>query len=174
MVSVKGATAGQSVGFTYDGCAVANLRYGAHPVADDLHEKVRRCTASRARAWRSRPSRRDACQVYRASATRAKSSHLRLRRFNQQRLTANRTNLMPKWGPDPRTLAYTSADGISGDLHHAARRPSSARPAAVPDIHNMLPAVSPDGTKVAPRRRAAPPTDIDIWVVDLVGKNFQT
>ena len=41
MVSVKGATAGQSVGFTYDGCSVANPRYCAHFIADDLHTKIR-------------------------------------------------------------------------------------------------------------------------------------
>ena len=85
-------------------------------------------------------------------------------------------NIMPKWGPDPRTLAYTSyVIGLPGHLRHAARRPPAARGprAGNDDMHNMLPAISPDGTKVAfASTRGTSNGHWDIWVVERDGNEL--
>jgi TolB protein len=180
MVSVKGATAGQSAGFTYDGCAVANPRYCAHFIADDLHEKIRKVQGV-ARTRLAFTSDRDATQMPgRVPGVGNQGKELYISDydgFNQQRLTANRNlNLMPKWGPDPRTLAYTSYVTGFQEIYitQLDGRPPLRPAGGNSDIHNMLPAVSPDGSKVAfASTRSTNNGHWDIWVVDLVGKNFQ-
>jgi len=180
MVSVKGATAGQSAGFTYDGCAVANPRYCAHFIADDLHEKIRKVQGV-ARTRLAFTSDRDATQMpgrVPGAGNQGKELYISdYDGFNQQRLTANRNlNLMPKWGPDPRTLAYTSYVTGFQEIYitQLDGRPPLRPAGGNSDIHNMLPAVSPDGSKVAfASTRSTNNGHWDIWVVDLVGKNFQ-
>ena len=180
LVSVKGANAGQSLGFTYDGCAVANPRYCAHFIADDIHKKVRNVDGV-ARTRLAFTSDRDATQMPgRVPGVGNQGKELYISDydgFNQQRLTANRNlNLMPKWGPDPRTIAYTSYVTGFQEIYitQLDGRPPIRPAGGNADIHNMLPAVSPDGTKVAfASTRGNNNGHWDIWVVDVGGKNFQ-
>lgn len=180
MVSVRGPNAGQSVGFTYDGCMVANPRYCAHFIADDLHEKVRNVVGV-ARTRLAFTSDRDATQMpgrVQGAGNQGKEIYLSdYDGFNPLRLTANRNlNIMPKWGPDPRTLAYTSYVSGFQDIYvtlldgRAPLKPAGGND----DIHNMLAAISPDGTKVAhASTRGGSAGHWDIWVVDRDGRNLR-
>jgi TolB protein len=178
LVSVRGPNVGQSAGFTYDGCAVANPRYCAHFISDDIHDKVRGVQGV-ARTRLAFTSDRDATQMPgRVQGTGNQGKELYLSDYdgaNQLRLTVNRNlNITPKWGPDPRTLAYTSYVSGYQDVYVTILdgRPPSRPASGDSDIHNMLPAISPDGTKIAyASTRGGSGGHWDIWVVDRDGRN---
>ncbi len=180
MVNVRGQSAGDSVGFTYDGCQVTNPRYCAHYIADDLHAKLRNVEGV-ARTRFAFTSDRDATQMPgRVPGVGNQGKELYISDYdgaNQQRVTVNRNlNITPKWGPDPRTLAYTSYVSGYQDIYvilldgRAPTRPGAGND----DVHNMLPAISPDGTKVAfASTRGGTAGHWDIWVVSRDGSGMR-
>jgi TolB protein len=180
MVNARGPVAGDSVGFTYDGCQVSNPRYCAHYISDDLHLKMRNVEGV-ARTRFAFTSDRDAQQMPgRVPGAGNQGKELYISDYdgaNQQRLTVNRNlNITPKWGPDPRTLAYTSYVTGYQDIYvilldgRAPTRPGAGND----DVHNMLPAISPDGSKVAfASTRGGTAGHWDIWVVNRDGSGLR-
>ena len=96
---------------------------------------------------------------------------------NQMRLTVNRNlNISPKWGPDPRMLGYTSYVTGYPDVYvtlldgRAPLKPGGG----TDEVHNMLPAISPNGNRVAyASTRGSTSGHWDIWVADRDGRNMQ-
>ena len=177
MVSVGSGTAGQlGTGFQYDGCQVSNPRYCAHFISDDIHAKLRNVEGV-ARTKLAFTSDRDASRMTgRLVENAGQGKEIYISDYdgaNQQRVTANRNlNITPKWGPDPRTLAYTSYVSGFQDIYITTfDGRSPLKPAGGnDDVHNMLPAISPDGSKIAfASTRGSSSGYLDIWVVNRDG-----
>jgi TolB protein len=175
MVSVK-ANPGR-VGWpamSYEGCTVANVRYCAHSISDDIHRTIRGVEGI-ARTKIAFTSDRAAIRMTgRPTAGAGAGKEIYIMDYdgaNPRPATANRSlNLHATWSPDGQQLAYTTYARGTPDIFVAslyeARAP--ARPAASPaEVHNYFPAISPDNTKMAFARAGG--GNFDIWVVNRDG-----
>jgi len=177
LVHMKGATAGKVVfGRTYSGCTLANPRFCAHSIADDLHREYRTLTgvartriafisdrdAQRA-TGRPLPDGGPAKEVYVMDYDGARPA----------RITRHRSlSIAPAWGPDGRTLAFVSYTSNYPDIYLTLLdgRPATRPAKGTESIHNYTPAISPDGTKIAfMSSRAGQTGNYDIWVVNRDG-----
>jgi TolB protein len=175
MVNVK-STPGKLGGpaMSYEGCTVANVRYCAHSIADDLHRTMRGVEGV-ARTKIAFTSDRAAQRMTgRPTAGAGAGKEIYIMDYdgaNPRPATANRSlNLHASWSPDGQQLAYTTYARGTPDIFLAslfeARTPQ--RPAASPDdVHNYFPAISPDNTKLAFARAGA--GNFDVWVVNRDG-----
>lgn len=163
---------------SFGGCTLAAIRYCAHTIADDMHKEIRALNGIArtrlafvsdrdAEALQGRPYDSQGKEIYIADYD----------GFGQRRITANKwLNLSPTWGPDARTLAYTTyTSGRYPDIYVTmldGRAP--VRPAGGTEtIHNYMPAVSPDGRRIAfASSRGMTAGYYDIWVADRDGRNL--
>lgn len=181
LVNVKGAAAGK-VGFaqSYGGCTLANPRFCAHSIADDMHQKLRGL-AGVARTRIAFTSDRDQDpSTDRPIANAGNSKEIYLMDYDggtMRPVTRNKKlNIAPSWGPDGRTLAYTSYASDFPDIYlvtldgRAATRPAQG----TRSIHNQNAAISPDGNRIAfTSSRSGQTGFYDIWVVNRDGSNLQ-
>jgi TolB protein len=181
LISVKSAVAGrQDFGQSYGGCTLANPRFCAHSIADDMHRRLRNLDGV-ARTRIAFTSDRDAeLAVGRPIADPGQGKEIHLMDYDgaiQRRLTTNRAlNIGPNWGPDGRMLAYVSFAPGSPDIFVTLLdgRPLT-RPAHGGDnVANHSPSISPDGTKIAFTSNQGGQTGYyDVWVVNRDGTNLR-
>jgi TolB protein len=140
------------VGKQYDGASIANPRFIAHTIADEIH--LTRGLQGVARTKLTFSSNRDGD---RTSATFAQRSAQEIYiadydGANQRRVTVNRNlNITPSWSPDSQAIAYTSYVSGFPDISVSwiykgiLKRPAKGSFSN----QNTLPSFSPDGTRIA-------------------------
>jgi TolB protein len=181
LIGTRGETAGrQEFGQSYQGCTLANPRYCAHSVADDMHKQIRALDGV-ARTRIVFTSDRDTERMTgRPLQDSGQGKEIYLMDYdgaNQRRVTVNRSlNIGPAWGPDGRTLAYASYSSRYPDIYVTqldGRAPT--RPAQGTEVvHNQNPAFSPDGNRIAfTSNRGGQTGFYDVWVVNRDGSNLQ-
>lgn len=181
LINVSGSNPGQQVfGQSYQGCTIANARYCAHSIADDIHKTQRGLDGVARTKIAFTSDREPATMSSRPVRDAGASKEIFIMDYdgaNIRRITFNRSlNIAPVWGPDGRTLAWASYASIYPDVYVATLdgRPAT-RPANGTDvIHNQNPAISPDGKRIAfSSSRGGRPGYFDIWVVDRDGSNLR-
>ncbi len=181
MVSVRTGTPGKvGWGQSYNGCTLANIRYCAHAIADDMHKSIRGVDGV-ARTRLAFTSDRAATRMTgRQTGNAGAGKEIYLMDYdgaNPRAATANRSlNLGASWSRDGQILAYTTYVSGFPDVYLASlfevRRPM--RPAAGDDrVHNLFPAISPDGTTVAFASTRAGSGNYDIWIVNRDGTDLR-
>lgn len=179
LIAVRGDKAGtQAWGRVYDGCATANARFCAHSIADDMHLELRNLNGvARSRIAFTSDRTADTNQGRpMANSGAAKEIHIMdYDGHNVRRITVNRElNVSPTWGPDGRTLAYTSyADGYP-DVYVTALdgRPPTRPGKGTDTVHNYSPQISPDGKRIVLVSNRAGQGSYDVWVVNRDGSNL--
>ena len=182
LIAVKGAAAGrQDFGQSYGGCTLANPRYCAHAIADDMHKKLRDLDGV-ARTRLAFTSDRDAeASTGRPMPDAGPGKEIYLMDYDgvsQKRLTFNRNlNIGAAWGPGGRMLAYASyLSGGPADilLTMLDGRPAT-RPARGADwAANHQPAISPDGSRIAFVSSQGGQTGYyDVWIVNRDGTDMR-
>jgi TolB protein len=175
LVYAKGDKRGQNPFGTLYTCKVAQARFCAHSIADDVHKKTKGLDGV-ARTKLAFSSDRDSSRVAgRPSQTSGIGKEIYVSDYDgggQQRFTVNRNlNISPTWAPGGGMLAYTSYLSGNLDIYVASfREPGRAlrRPAFVSDAYsNSLPSWSPDGTKLAYSSNRS--GNMDVWVVNADG-----
>jgi len=182
LIKVQGGDAGrQDFGQSYGGCTLDNPRYCAHAIADDIHKQKRNLDGV-ARTRLAFTSDRDAeASTSRQMPDAGPGKEIYLMDYDgagQRRLTFNRNlNIGANWGPGGRMLAYASflANGPADILLTLLDGRPATRPARGPDwAANHLPAISPDGTKIAFMSSQGGQTGYyDVWVVNRDGTNMR-
>ena len=180
VVRVGGAEPG-SIKFAqrYDGCTLANLRYCAHHIADDIHKKEMNLDGvarTRVAFTSDRAGERLAGRPIQ-DATVGKEIYLMdYDGANQRRITVNRSlNLTPSWGPDGRTLVYYSYTSGYPDLYVNSLdgRPITRPARGTEQVQNYHPAVSPDGSRIAFSSTRAGQGQSDVWIMNTDGSNLR-
>jgi TolB protein len=177
LLLTRGATPGQQrFGSEYSKCTMANPRYCAHFIADDMHMKIRQVLGV-ARTKIAFASDRDGARQGGRFDPGSVGKEIYISDYdgaNQRPATANRSlNINPTWLPDARGLAYASYVSKFPDIYVSLfdGRPPT-RPAGGTDvIQNTLPAVSPDGTRIAFASGRA--GRYDVYVVNRDGSNMR-
>jgi TolB protein len=178
VLGVRGAARGrQDHAATYGPCTVANARYCAHYIADDMHAKLRQLDGVARTKIAFTSDRNASPMLNRRLANSGDAKEIYIADYdgaNETRITANNSlNIAPTWGPDPRTLAYVSYVTGFPDIYVTqfdGRAP--ARPASGNDRHqHHLPAISPDGQRIAFSSGRAGSTDV--WVVNRNGSGLR-
>jgi TolB protein len=181
MMNIKSSPPGrQDFAQTYGGCTLANPRFCAHSIADDMHQKLRNLDGvARTRIVFS-SDRDPESMVGRPIDGGGQGKEIYLMDYDgaqQRRVTANRSiNIGGVWGPDGRTLAYATLASPYTDVYLTmldGRSPT--RPARGSDaITNHSPAISPDGTKIAyTSSRGGQTGYYDVWIVNRDGSNLR-
>jgi TolB protein len=168
----------QAFGQTYSGCTAANARFCAHSIADDMHKRLRNLDgiARTKIAFTSDRASEDAEGRRLPGGGAGKEIYIMdYDGATVRRMTTNKSlNIGPAWGPDGRTLAYSSYLTNYPDvvvLTLDGRPPS--HPAQGTDVvANHSPAISPDGTKIAFTSNRAGAGNNDVWVVNRDGSNL--
>jgi len=177
LATVKAEAASrQTFGESYAGCTVANPRFCAHSISDDIHKKVRALDGV-ARTRLAFTSDRDADRMQnRLVADSGQGKEIYISDYDgagQRRVTVNRSlNLGASWGPDGRMLTYTSWATNFPDIYltyldgRSATRPFGG----TAQVKNWFAVVSPDGSQVAyaSTRGSA---EYDIWIANRDGSN---
>ena len=178
MVRVGGSEPG-SIKFAqrYDGCTSANLRYCAHHIADDIHQKemnLEGVARTRIAFTSDRAGERLTGRPMQ-DATVGKEIYLMdYDGARQTRVTSSRSlNIAPTWGPDGRTLAYASFASGYPDLYVSTLdgRPVQRPARGNEKVQNWNPAISPDGSLIAYTSTRAGQGQTDIWVMGRDGSN---
>ncbi len=179
LIAVRGDKAGtQAFGQVYDGCATANPRFCAHSIADDMHLKLRNLMGVARTRIAFTSDRTAENNEGRPLANSGASKEIHIMDYdgqNVRRITVNRSlNLGPTWGPDGRTLAYSSYADRYPDIYVATLdgRPPSRPAKGTEIVHNQGPAISPDGNRLAFVSNRAGQGNNDIWVVNRDGSGL--
>lgn len=179
LIAVKGSDPGR-VDFSqsYGGCTLANPRFCAHSIADDIHKKKRNLDGV-ARTRIAFTSDRDGeAALGRPISDAGPGKEIYVMDYdgeNERRLTTNRNlNIGASWGPEGRMLAYASyTNGPDIFLTLLDGRPAT-RPAHAGDAANHSPAISPDGTRIAFTSNQGGQTGyVDVWVVNRDGTGLK-
>jgi TolB protein len=182
LIGVKGSDPGrQEFGQSYGGCTLANPRYCAHAIADDIHKQKRNLDGV-ARTRIAFTSDRDGeAATGRPILDAGPGKEIYLMDYdgeNERRLTINRNlNIGASWGPNGRMLAYASylPNGPADIFVTLLDGRPATRPAkGVDGAANHSPAVSPDGTRIAFTSNQGGQTGyVDVWVVNRDGTNLR-
>jgi len=161
-------------GVVYSG-SDGNLRRYAHQLSDELHRHQRGLEGV-ARSRIAFVSDRDSESVLGLVDNRpVKEIYIAdYDGANQRRVTVSRVlNLFPSWTPDGRAIAYTSyLTGFPDVIVSHMFEGRMATPAGgTTEVHNSLPAFSPDGTQIAFNTNRD--DNNDIWVVNVDGTNLR-
>jgi TolB protein len=179
LVSVRPESVGRAAyAMAFEGCTLAAIRHCAHAIADSIH-KLTRGLDGVARTNLAFASDRDAARVAgRLQATPGQSKEIYLADYdgaNPRRVTANQSlNIAPDWGPG-RLLAYVSYASRYPDIYFLTLdgRPPT-RPAGGDErIHNTMPAISPDGSRLAFQSTRDSPGYYDIFIVNRDGTGMR-
>jgi TolB protein len=180
LVSVKGKPGDLAFNRSYGGCTAAAVRFCAHSISDDMHKELRAVDGIARTRFAFVSDRQAEALQGRPIPNSGPGKEIYIADYDghgQRRITTNRwLNLAPTWGPDGRTLAFTTfVSGRYPDIFVTmldGRAPT--RPAHGSEtVHNHLPAISPDGRRVAfATSRAGNAGYFDIWVVDRDGRNL--
>jgi TolB protein len=136
----------------YSGASIANPRFIAHTIADEIH--LTQGLQGVARTKLTFSSNRDGDRTAATFAQRA-AQEIYISDYdgaNQRRVTVNRNlNITPSWSPDAQAIAYTTYVSGFPDINVSwIYKGLLKRPAAGTDRqHNFLPSFSPDGTRIA-------------------------
>lgn len=144
---------GQAQAFAreYSG-SIANPRFIAHTIADDVH--LTQGLQGVARTKLTFSSNRDGDRTAATFAQRS-AQEIYISDYdgaNQRRVTVNRSlNITPSWSPDGQAIAYTTYVSGFPDINISwIYKGVLRRPAGGNDrVHNFLPVFSPDGTRIA-------------------------
>lgn len=179
LIAVRGDKAGtQAFGQVYDGCATTNPRFCAHSIADDMHLKLRNLMGVARTRIAFTSDRTAENNEGRPLANGGASKEIHIMDYdgqNVRRITVNRSlNLGPTWGPDGRTLAYSSYADRYPDVYVATLdgRPPSRPAKGTEIVHNQGPTISPDGNRIAFVSNRAGQGNNDIWVVNRDGSGL--
>jgi TolB protein len=130
--------------------ATANPRLYSHTAADDIHQQQRALRGA-ARTKLAFASDRDGERVANAVSPRdVKEIYISdYDGANQRRVTVTRKlNLMPRWSPDARAIAYTSYRRDFPDIYVSLLYQGTLENPTGGRGQNWLPAWSPDGTRL--------------------------
>lgn len=136
----------------YSGASIANPRFIAHTIADEVH--LTQGLQGVARTKLTFSSNRDGDRTAATFAQRS-AQEIYISDYdgaNQRRVTVNRNlNITPSWSPDGQAIAYTSYVSGFPDINVSwIYKGLLKRPAKGSDRdHNFLPSFSPDGTRIA-------------------------
>lgn len=136
----------------YSGASIANPRFIAHTIADEVH--LTQGLQGVARTKLTFSSNRDGDRTAATFAQRS-AQEIYISDYdgaNQRRVTVNRNlNITPSWSPDGQAIAYTSYVSGFPDINVSwIYKGLLKRPAKGNDRdHNFLPSFSPDGTRIA-------------------------
>ena len=143
----------QSYGAAFSGSA-RDIRRIAHTFSDEMHKAVRGVDGV-ARTRIAFSSTRDG-ERYGKTVEERSAKEIYIMDYdgaNQQKVTANRSlNISASWCPDGQCLAYMTYSTGFPDivLQNIFGQIGMSRPARGTDlIHNYLPRISPDGTRIA-------------------------
>jgi TolB protein len=179
LIAVRGDKAGtQAFGQIYDGCSTTNPRFCAHSIADDMHLKLRNLMGVARTRIAFTSDRTAENSEGRPLANSGASKEIHIMDYDGEtvrRITVNRSlNLGPSWGPDGRTLAYSSYADLYPDIYVVTLdgRPPSRPTKGTDIVHNQSPAISPDGNRIAFVSNRVAQGNRDIWVVNRDGSNL--
>lgn len=136
----------------YAGASIANPRFIAHTIADEVH--LTQGLQGVARTKLTFSSNRDGERTAATFAQRA-AQEIYISDYDgagQRRVTVNRNlNITPSWSPDAQAIAYTTYVSGFPDINVSwIYKGLLKRPAKGTDRHhNFLPSFSPDGTRIA-------------------------
>lgn len=179
LINVKLQPGHQDFGQTYGGCTLANPRYCAHAIADDMHKKLRNLDGVARTRLAFTSDRAGEAALGRPIPDAGPAKEIYVMDYdgeNQRRVTTNRSlSVGASWGPGGRMLAYHSylGGGLPDILLTMLDGRPVSRPARASDwSSNYLPAISPDGTRIAFMSNQEALTGFfDIWVVNRDGTN---
>jgi TolB protein len=182
LVGVSGPSA-KKAGFarSYNPCTIRNPRACAHAISDSMHREIRHLDGVAQTKLAFTSDRTGQQMAARPIATAGSAKEIYIADYdgaNQQQITGNQSlNIAPVWGPDGRTIAYTSYVSRFSDIYlrNIYETTPPTRPAGGTDgsdaIQNRLPAWSPDGSKIA--FVSARGGGVDIWVVNRDGSGLR-
>lgn len=180
LINVRPAFAGrEDFKQTYNGCTLATARFCAHAIADDMHRQLRNLDGvARTRiAYTSDADAESATGRPIDNTGLGKEIHyMDYDGALDQRVTRNRRlNIAPVWGSDGRTLAYAGYASGFPDIYLVTGdgRPASRPAQGTESITNTLPAISPDGTKIAfTSTRGGSSGYYDVWIMNRDGSDL--
>lgn len=132
--------------------SIANPRFLAHTIADEvhLHQGLQGVARTKLAFSSNRDGERTATSYAQRNAQEIYVSDYD--GANQRRVTVNRNlNIAPSWSPDAQAIAYMSyVSGFPDIAISYIYKGLLQRPGKGNDrVHNFLPAFSPDGTRIA-------------------------
>ena len=163
---------------TYGGCTVANARFCAHSIADDIHLQKRQVNGVARTRIAFTSDRADETMKGRPIEDPGRGKEIYMMDYDgaqARRLTVSQSiSVGASWGPDARTLAYFSFVSEYPDVYLMTLdgRPVTRPARGNSTNQNQNPAISPDGKRIAftSKRGGA---NYDIWVVNVDGSNPQ-
>jgi TolB protein len=182
LVGVSGPSA-KKAGFarSYNPCTIRSPRACAHAISDSMHRDIRHLDGVAQTKLAFTSDRMGQQMAGRPIANSGSAKEIYIADYdgaNQQQITGNQSlNIAPVWGPDGRTIAYTSYVSRFSDIYlrNIYETTPPTRPAGGTDgsdaIQNRLPAWSPDGAKIA--FVSARAGGVDIWVVNRDGSGLR-
>jgi TolB protein len=178
LINVRPSAAGkQEFGQTYGGCTAASIRYCAHSISDDMHKQLRNLDGIARTKVVYTTDRDGEASTGRPIENAAAGKEIHFMDYDgasDQRYThLKRLSISPSWGPDARTMVFTSYAPMPDVFLATLDGRPLTRPAQGTDsISNTTPVLSPDGSKIAfMSTRGGSGGYYDVWVVNRDGSN---
>jgi TolB protein len=155
--------------------AASNPRFYAHTISDEIHQH-QRALRGVARTKLTFSSDRDRERVARTVENR-QVKEIYISDYdgaNQRRVTVNRTlNIMPRWAPDGRAIAYTSYRRGFPDIFISLIYEGTMQNPTGGRSQNWLAAWSPDGTQLAFTSNRDGEGNPELYVMNRNGSNVR-